>query len=87
MHYIRDERLPIFSIEIHSDFKSSFRIKKFYSLKSIEFQVAPDVREYSLSAASIGDTLGVNIAAFLAIVLHNGICKSWRQDYDDYIYS
>ncbi|PAV81316.1 hypothetical protein WR25_09317 isoform H [Diploscapter pachys] len=52
----------------------------------IHKMVAPDVREYSLSAASLGDTLGVNIAAFLAIILHNGICNSWKR-YDDYIYS
>lgn len=40
----------------------------------LKFQVSPDVREYSLSAASMGNSLGTNIAAFLSIPLYNWVC-------------
>uniref|UniRef100_A0A8R1EVW7 Uncharacterized protein n=1 Tax=Caenorhabditis japonica TaxID=281687 RepID=A0A8R1EVW7_CAEJA len=32
--------------------------------------VEPDVREYCLSAASMGDSIGVNFAAGVSIPLH-----------------
>ncbi|KJH42910.1 CLN3 protein [Dictyocaulus viviparus] len=37
-------------------------------------QVSPDVREFTLSVASLGDSLGINIAGFVAIPLHNVVC-------------
>ncbi|CAL2044910.1 unnamed protein product [Caenorhabditis brenneri] len=40
----------------------------------IHKKVSPDVREYSLSAASMGNSLGTNIAAFLSIPLYNWVC-------------
>ncbi|CAI2353754.1 unnamed protein product [Caenorhabditis sp. 36 PRJEB53466] len=40
----------------------------------IHKKVNPDVREYSLSAASMGNSLGTNIAAFLSIPLYNWVC-------------
>ncbi|CAD6192426.1 unnamed protein product [Caenorhabditis auriculariae] len=39
----------------------------------IHKKVEPDVREYSLSAASMGNSIGTNIAAFLSIPLHNWV--------------
>ncbi|PAV71272.1 hypothetical protein WR25_03064 [Diploscapter pachys] len=40
----------------------------------IHKKVEPDIREFSLSAALMGNSLGINIAAFLAIPLHNWVC-------------
>ncbi|CAI5449929.1 unnamed protein product [Caenorhabditis angaria] len=36
--------------------------------------VEPDIREYSLSAASMGNSIGTNFAAFISIPLYNWIC-------------
>uniref|UniRef100_A0A8R1HQN7 Battenin n=1 Tax=Caenorhabditis japonica TaxID=281687 RepID=A0A8R1HQN7_CAEJA len=41
----------------------------------IHKKVEPDVREFSLSAASMGNSLGTNIAAFLSIPLYNWVCS------------
>ncbi|CAI2353307.1 unnamed protein product [Caenorhabditis sp. 36 PRJEB53466] len=40
----------------------------------IHNKVEPDVREYCLSAASMGDSLGVNFAAGVSIPLHYWMC-------------
>ncbi|VDD85573.1 unnamed protein product [Enterobius vermicularis] len=37
-------------------------------------RVAPDVREYSMSVGSLGDSIGIVIAGFLSIPLHNYVC-------------
>ncbi|CAI4230137.1 unnamed protein product [Auanema sp. JU1783] len=36
--------------------------------------VEPDIREYCLSIATVGDSIGVNLAGFAAIPLHNWVC-------------
>ncbi|CAD6186511.1 unnamed protein product [Caenorhabditis auriculariae] len=41
----------------------------------IHRMVAPDVREYSLSAASMGDSMGVNFAAAVSLPLHHWMCQ------------
>uniref|UniRef100_A0A0N4ZG07 Battenin n=1 Tax=Parastrongyloides trichosuri TaxID=131310 RepID=A0A0N4ZG07_PARTI len=38
--------------------------------------VPSDRREYSLAAASLGDTIGILVAGFLAIPLHNTVCTA-----------
>ncbi|ETN81350.1 CLN3 protein, partial [Necator americanus] len=40
----------------------------------IHKMVPPDVREYSLSVATVGDSIGINFAGFMSIPLHNFIC-------------
>ncbi|CAB3398040.1 unnamed protein product [Caenorhabditis bovis] len=40
----------------------------------IHHKVAPDVREYCLTAASVGDSIGVNFAAGVSIPLHYWMC-------------
>uniref|UniRef100_A0A0N5BSN4 Battenin n=1 Tax=Strongyloides papillosus TaxID=174720 RepID=A0A0N5BSN4_STREA len=42
----------------------------------IHSNVPKEIREYSLTAASLGDSVGVCIAGFLAIPIHNTVCKS-----------
>lgn len=41
----------------------------------IHNKVEPDVREYCLSAASMGDSIGVNFAAGVSIPLHYWMCR------------
>uniref|UniRef100_A0A915C4J6 Battenin n=1 Tax=Parascaris univalens TaxID=6257 RepID=A0A915C4J6_PARUN len=38
--------------------------------------VAPDVREYALSVGSLGDSVGIVIAGFTSIPLHNYVCET-----------
>ncbi|PIO76278.1 CLN3 protein [Teladorsagia circumcincta] len=45
------------------------------TFNKIHKMVSPDVREFSLSVASLGDSIGVNFAGFVAIPLHNFVCK------------
>ena len=52
-----------------------------YNLKSntllstcTQFQVEEEYREYSMGVASVGDSTGVVISAFLSIAAHNGLC-------------
>ncbi|KAK6049748.1 CLN3 protein [Cooperia oncophora] len=45
------------------------------TFNKIHKMVSPDVREYSLSVASVGDSIGVNFAGFVAIPLHNYVCS------------
>ncbi|VDL62951.1 unnamed protein product [Nippostrongylus brasiliensis] len=45
------------------------------TFNKIHRMVSPDVREYSLSVASVGDSIGVNFAGFTAIPLHNYVCR------------
>lgn len=45
------------------------------TFNKIHKMVSPDVREYSLSVASLGDSIGVNFAGFVAIPLHNFVCQ------------
>ncbi|VDK46294.1 unnamed protein product [Anisakis simplex] len=42
----------------------------------IHRSMPPDVREYSLSISSLGDSIGIVIAGFIAIPLHNWICST-----------
>uniref|UniRef100_A0A7E4UNW4 Battenin n=1 Tax=Panagrellus redivivus TaxID=6233 RepID=A0A7E4UNW4_PANRE len=44
----------------------------------IHSEVAPDTREYSMSIASLADSLGVAISGFTAIPLHNFLCNQQR---------
>uniref|UniRef100_A0A914E016 Battenin n=1 Tax=Acrobeloides nanus TaxID=290746 RepID=A0A914E016_9BILA len=41
----------------------------------IHKEVSPDVKEYCLSIASIGDSIGIVIAGFGAIPIHNIVCN------------
>ncbi|MFH4980461.1 hypothetical protein AB6A40_007170 [Gnathostoma spinigerum] len=36
----------------------------------------PDIREYAMSISSLGDTIGICIAGFASIPLHNAICRT-----------
>ncbi|KAL6731853.1 hypothetical protein Aduo_002678 [Ancylostoma duodenale] len=40
----------------------------------IHKMVPADVREYSLSVATVGDSIGINFAGFMSIPIHNFIC-------------
>lgn len=42
----------------------------------IHRKVAPDVREYSMSVGSLGDSVGIVIAGFLSIPLYNYVCDT-----------
>ncbi|KAE9550294.1 hypothetical protein FO519_006484 [Halicephalobus sp. NKZ332] len=44
----------------------------------IHREVSPDVKEYCLSAASMGDAAGIVIAGFAAIPLHNFVCNQQK---------
>ncbi|KAE9548436.1 hypothetical protein FO519_008351 [Halicephalobus sp. NKZ332] len=46
---------------------------------TIHQEVAPDVKEYSLSVATMADAVGIVIAAFLAMPLHNFICNQQKE--------
>ncbi|CAI4230100.1 unnamed protein product [Auanema sp. JU1783] len=41
----------------------------------IHKMIEPDIREYSISITTLGNAIGTNIAGFLAIPLHNSVCK------------
>ena len=41
-------------------------------------EVAPDIKEYCLSAASMADAVGIVISGFAAIPLHNFVCKQQK---------
>ncbi|VDO66999.1 unnamed protein product [Haemonchus placei] len=45
------------------------------TFNKIHKMVPPDIREYSLSVASVGDSMGVNFAGFMSIPLHNFVCR------------
>ncbi|KAK0424477.1 hypothetical protein QR680_008685 [Steinernema hermaphroditum] len=45
------------------------------TFNTIHKKVRPEVREYSLSVASLGDSFGIVIAGFLSIPLHNFVCR------------
>ncbi|KAK5981769.1 Battenin [Trichostrongylus colubriformis] len=45
------------------------------TFNKIHKMVSPDVKEFSLSVATVGDSIGVNSAGFLAIPLHNFVCR------------
>ncbi|GMS99726.1 hypothetical protein PENTCL1PPCAC_21901, partial [Pristionchus entomophagus] len=44
------------------------------TFNNIHKEVAPDVREYSMSVASMSDSFGIVISGFLSIPIHNFIC-------------
>uniref|UniRef100_A0A7E4UPT7 Battenin n=1 Tax=Panagrellus redivivus TaxID=6233 RepID=A0A7E4UPT7_PANRE len=41
-------------------------------------EVAPDVREYSISITSCADSIGIMASGFLAVALHNYICAQQK---------
>ncbi|GMR52594.1 hypothetical protein PMAYCL1PPCAC_22789, partial [Pristionchus mayeri] len=44
------------------------------TFNNIHKEVAPDVREYSISVASASDSFGIVVSGFLSIPIHNFIC-------------
>ncbi|KAE9548846.1 hypothetical protein FO519_007938 [Halicephalobus sp. NKZ332] len=44
----------------------------------IHQEVAPDIKEYSLSVATMADAVGIATAAFIAIPLHNFVCNQQK---------
>ncbi|KAE9546768.1 hypothetical protein FO519_010020 [Halicephalobus sp. NKZ332] len=48
------------------------------SYDKIHHEVAPDVREFCLSAAGMSDVVGVVVAGFAAIPLHNFVCNQQK---------
>ncbi|VDM84638.1 unnamed protein product, partial [Strongylus vulgaris] len=45
------------------------------TFNKIHKTVSPDIREYSMAVAGVGNSLGINFAGFMAIPLHNFICR------------
>uniref|UniRef100_A0A914HAD8 Battenin n=1 Tax=Globodera rostochiensis TaxID=31243 RepID=A0A914HAD8_GLORO len=41
----------------------------------IHKKASPEVKEFSMSVISLGDTVGITMAAFLSILAHNHICQ------------
>ncbi len=47
-------------------------VNTFYRISQ---EVQPEYREYSLGIASVSDSLGITIAGFISVPVHNKICK------------
>lgn len=49
--------------------------QRFLWINCAKFQVAPEVREFSLSVASLADSVGIVFSGILSIPMHNHICS------------